>query len=93
MGLVQFFRSVYDLGTLDTRFTTKSNTPYEARHEGSNGRDRVIKPDPRAQPSKWAWPEFRFYTAFVIGIVPVMYWIANGVSKGTATVLLGRDMR
>lgn len=83
MGPIAFFRSVYDVGSLDTRFTTPSNVPYEPRNDGGGDRERPVKPDPRAQPPKWAWPEFRFYVLFVYAIVPYMYWIAGGVSRGT----------
>jgi len=84
MGLVSFFRSVYDLDTLDTRFTTPSTVPYKTvvgTRDAPNRDDALRKPAPGAQPSKWLTPEFICYYIFLSGIIPYMFWTAYDVSR------------
>lgn len=85
MGLLTYFRSVYDLDTLDTRFTTQSKTSYrtviDSRGEADSSdpaKDRIAS---KAEPSKWKTPEFLFYGVFVTFCVPYMCWIPYTVSR------------
>ena len=85
MGPLTFLRSVYDVGNLDTRFTTPSSVSYktavDARNErGPNGH-RSVKPDPGAEPSKWRTPEYYVYYLLLGFIVPYMFYIAYDVSR------------
>lgn len=73
MSLYRYFKSVYALDTLDTRFSVSSTTPLSRKNDdngitdtkspsqivldGSEGR----KPLATAQPSKWNTHEFYFY--------------------------------
>ena len=85
MGLFSFLRSVYDLDTLDTRFTVSSSTSYktvvDARKDSiaKNGVDKRISS--KAQPSKWNTPEFYLYYLVFLICVPLMFWIPYQVSK------------
>jgi len=85
MGLLSSLRSIYNVGTLDTRFTTPSSVPYkitiDTRDDGSASRDRGMKPDPRAPPPMWNTLEFYFYYLVISGAVISMFWIASGVSN------------
>lgn len=87
MGSFSFLRSVYDLDTLDTRFTTSSSTPYkavvDARGDATKRERAPAKPDARAQPSRWGTPEFYLYYVIFIVTVPYMFWIAYDVSRRT----------
>lgn len=74
-GPLSFLASIYDLDTLDTRFTTPSSVPYRA------AADAPVKPDPRAEPSKWATPEFYLYYLVFVTVVPYMFWVAYDVSR------------
>ncbi|KAK3394331.1 MBOAT, membrane-bound O-acyltransferase family-domain-containing protein [Podospora didyma] len=85
-----FVGHMFDLDTLDTRFTTPSGVPYktviDARNNGANGkRDdsfNAPKPDKHAQPSKWATPEFLLYYVLLGGFIfPSMFWVTYSVSR------------
>jgi hypothetical protein len=77
-GPLSFLASVYDLDTLDTRFTTPSSVPYKAAIDKRED-DRV--PDKRAEPSKWNTLEFYVYYLVFLTVVPYMFWIAYDVSR------------
>ena len=86
MGALAFLRSVYDVGNLDTRFTTPSSVSYktaaaDARTERGLHGDRNVKPDPRAEPSKWRTPEYYIYYVLLGIIVPYMFYVAYDVSR------------
>lgn len=95
MSPFSYVKSLYNLDTLDTRFTSSSATPYKEIIEGrreaalltrddSNG-GVGVKTDrsgrPIAQPSKWRTPEFYFYYFVFLTIVPYMFWVAYDVSR------------
>ncbi|KAM0485187.1 hypothetical protein ACHAPX_001168 [Trichoderma viride] len=85
MGALLYLRKVYDLDTLDTRFTNSSSTPYQtvidARGDPIEQKEAEIKARSSAPPSKWRTPEFFLYYLVVIVVVPYMFWIAYDVSK------------
>lgn len=85
MSPLSYFRSIYSLDTLDTRFTTSSNTSYRTviDSRGENGvRDaQKEKVASRASPSKWKTPEFYFYYLIFLICVPLMCWIPYTVSR------------
>ncbi|KAK2068271.1 hypothetical protein P8C59_002919 [Phyllachora maydis] len=85
MGLLSFIKAVYDLDTLDTRFTTPSTVPYktvvESRKNGADKRETVNKTRDRAQPSKWNTPEFYLYYLVVGAAVYNMFRVAYNVSR------------
>ena len=81
-GPLSFLAGVYDLDTLDTRFTTPSSVPYKtATAIDARDSDRAGKPDKRAEPSKWGTPEFYVYYLVFLTVVPYMFWIAYDVSR------------
>jgi len=86
MGLFSFLRSVYDVSTLDTRFTTPPSVPYktvlESRHDPL-AKDYTAGVKAKAQPSKWRTPEFLLYGLIFIVVVPMMIWIPFSVSRRT----------
>ncbi|KAI0599951.1 MBOAT family protein [Biscogniauxia sp. FL1348] len=85
MGLLSFFRSIYDLDTLDTRFTNPSSTPYkaviEARDDAVASKERASKWNSRAPPPKWTTPEFILYYLILSFVIPYMFWVAYDASR------------
>lgn len=95
MSLFSFLRSIYDVDTLDTRFTTPSTVPYKpdtpsskagGRSNGTLGhadsrRDAAADIVKRAEPSKWRSPEFFVYYFVFLTVVPYMFWVAYDVSR------------
>ncbi|KAK4084223.1 uncharacterized protein Triagg1_703 [Trichoderma aggressivum f. europaeum] len=85
MGLLRYLRKVYDLDTLDTRFTSPTSVPYQtvidSRGDVVGEREAAAKARSSAPPSKWRTPEFFLYYLVFIFVVPYMFWIAYDVSK------------
>ncbi|KAI6782261.1 Glycerol uptake protein-like protein [Emericellopsis cladophorae] len=81
MGPLTLFRNIYDLDTLDTRFTSSSQVPYQtvidARSDPATSR---LKPA-KAPPSKWRSLEFFFYYAVILIAVLCMFWVPYQVSR------------
>jgi hypothetical protein len=90
MGVISFFRNIYDLDTLDTRFTVKSNTPYKTVIEARNdttaaSKERAEKWNSRSPTSsKWKTPEFFLYYGIFIFALPYMFRKAYSASQGMA---------
>jgi hypothetical protein len=88
MGAIAFVRSLYDLDTLDTRFTTTSRTPYrtviDTRSDPDASKARAAKFGSRVQPSKWRTPEFILYGIVLAWVIPAMFWVAFDVSRRMA---------
>ncbi|PKS12774.1 hypothetical protein jhhlp_000985 [Lomentospora prolificans] len=86
MGLFRFLRSVYDVSTLDTRFTTPSSVPYrtvvESKHDPL-AKDYTAGVKAKAQPSKWRSPEFFVYFLVFMIVIPMMIWIPFSVSRSS----------
>ncbi len=78
-GPLSFLRSVYDVGNLDTRFTTPSSVPHRTAVEARG--DGAVKPGPRAKPARWNTPEFFVYYLVIGTAVPTMFWVAYDVSR------------
>ncbi|KAK4252230.1 MBOAT, membrane-bound O-acyltransferase family-domain-containing protein [Corynascus novoguineensis] len=76
---LSFLSSLYDLETLDTRFTTPSSVPYRAANDKRED-DKAVA-DKRAEPPKWRTPEFYFYYLVFLVVVPYMFWVAYDVSR------------
>ncbi|KAI0857513.1 MBOAT, membrane-bound O-acyltransferase family-domain-containing protein [Xylaria cubensis] len=89
MGVFSILGNVYDLDTLDTRFTVSSTTPYKTVIEARNdttaaSKERAAKWNSRPQSvSKWNTPEFYLYYVVFVLAVPYMFWIAYDASKTT----------
>lgn len=85
MGALSFLRSVYDLDTLDTRFTNSSSVPYQtvidARSDPAPSQQSSTTAQSRLQPAKWRTPEFYLYYLVFILAVPYMFWVPYSVSK------------
>lgn len=85
MGAFSFFRSLYGLDTLDTRFINPSSIPYktvvESRDDPSASKERAARFVGKAQPSKWRTPEFFLYYLIVGICVPLMFWTAYNASN------------
>jgi hypothetical protein len=96
MSPFSYLRAIYDLDTIDTRFTSSSSTPYKSvidaridpvKGESSKGLAPAIpiKLDrngkPLAEPSKWFTLEFYFYYVVFLVVVPYMFWITYDVSR------------
>jgi hypothetical protein len=93
MAVFSYLQDIYQLDTLDTRFTNSSTVPYKPARDPADPRPSPdatpptvpIKFDsngqPIAQPSKWGTPEFYFYYFVFITIVPYMFWIPYDVSR------------
>lgn len=85
MGVLTFLRSVYDLDTLDTRFTNSSSVPYQtvvdARSDPATAQESSVKAQSRTQPPKWRTPEFYLYYLVFLLAVPYMFWVPYSVSQ------------
>lgn len=83
MGFLPSLGSIYDLDTLDTRFTSSSNAPYQTVIDARS--DPVIPENPRkaqkGSPSRWKTPEFYFYYTVIAVVLPIMFWVAFDVSR------------
>ncbi|KAI1160725.1 MBOAT, membrane-bound O-acyltransferase family-domain-containing protein [Nemania serpens] len=93
-GALSFLRRVYDLDTLDTRFTVSSTTPYQAVVEARDDKARddtaaasgehAVRWDGRpSSESRWRTPEFYLYYAIFAFAMPCMFYIAYDASKPT----------
>lgn len=78
-GPLGFLSSLYDLDTLDTRFTTPSSVPYRAATDKREDDEKVA--DKRADPPKWKSLEFYLYYLVFLTVVPYMFWVAYDVSR------------
>lgn len=93
MGLLSLFRQIYDLDTIDTRFTTPSSVPYktviDARDDpAAASKERAArwdtsKPAITTKPSLWKTPEFIAYLIILALAIPVMLYIPYDASKCT----------
>jgi len=83
MKILAFFRELYSLDILDTRFTHSASTPLKSGNEGtSKAGQRDGKPLPTdISPPRWRTPEFYFYTLIFMVCVPQMYWAVVTVSQ------------
>ncbi|KAF2149895.1 MBOAT-domain-containing protein [Myriangium duriaei CBS 260.36] len=79
-----FFKALYSLDTLDTRFTTSATAPAKTKEHVSQDpvtTRRSASPLPDARPSKWNTPEFYVYYVAFITIVPLMFKAVYDVSN------------
>lgn len=79
MGLS--LRNIYSLDTLDTRFTSSSQVPYQtvidARSDPVTSREAPSK----TSSPKWRTPEFYLYYVVFALAVPLIFWIPYQVSR------------
>jgi len=87
-AILAFLRNLYDLDTLDTRFTNPANVPYktvvDARKEdrdAKSSKERAASWNLSGQPSKWKTPEFFLYYIYVAAVTPAMFYIPYSASK------------
>jgi hypothetical protein len=83
MTVASFFRELYSLNTLDTRFTNSSSTPLRTVNETTS---KPAEIDGKATPAdvsplRWRTPEFYFYVLVFLFCVPQMYWAVVEVSQ------------
>lgn len=80
-----FVAKIYDLDTLDTRFTTPSGVPYRAIVDSRevDKREKQLSPlrGAAVETSRWRTPEFWLYYLVVAVAVPTMFWVAYDVSR------------
>lgn len=85
METLSFLGKVYDLDTLDTRFTSSSTVPYQtvidARSDAATSRASAAPAPSRAQLPKWRTPEFYLYYVVVALAIPYMFCTAYQVSR------------
>ncbi|KIW15913.1 hypothetical protein PV08_05963 [Exophiala spinifera] len=86
MTVASFFKELYSLDTLDTRFTTSSSTPLKpangtALTKASAEKDGKPSIPTDVSPPKWRTPEFYFYALVFLFCVPQMYWAVVEVSQ------------
>ncbi|KAH7027397.1 MBOAT family protein [Microdochium trichocladiopsis] len=86
-AVLTFLRNLYDLDTLDTRFTNPATVPYKTVVDARNDRDAKSSKERAAswnlsgQPSKWNTPEFYFYLIYIGAILPAMFYIPYQASR------------
>lgn len=85
MGPFSYFRSIYDVSALDTRFTTPASVPYrtaqETRDDPAVAKDHAASIKASAAPSRWTSPEYIGYAIFLAWAIPGMFVIGYNVSK------------
>lgn len=85
MGVLSYLRKVYDVDTLDTRFTAPSSVPYQTvidqRSDLVATKEAAEKARSQAPPPKWRTPEFYLYYLVFLFAVPYMFWVAYDVSR------------
>ena len=83
-SLLSWFRRIYSLDTLDTRFTTSATTPLKATADtrpASSKDARVNAIASSAPPAKWRTPEFYVYYVVFLICVPLMFKTVVDVSR------------
>lgn len=87
MGALAFFRDVYNIDTLDTRFTNTSSTPYQtvidARSDPAESKDPGGKWQGRSQRSKLTGPELSLHLFFGGVMIWATLWISSSASSRT----------
>lgn len=89
---LRYFRELYSLDTLDTRFVIPANIPpKEALREAEldpvrraplqSGRRNPKDGGEAVQPPRWKTPEFMFYYVVIIICLPLMFKLVLDVSK------------
>ncbi|OJI98623.1 hypothetical protein ASPVEDRAFT_80262 [Aspergillus versicolor CBS 583.65] len=85
LSVLAWFRRLYSLDTLDTRFTVPANTPIKAAAEDTrsgpakDARSNAVASG--ASPSKWGTLEFYVYYVVFLIAVPLMFKTVVGVSQ------------
>lgn len=103
MNLLQYAGRLYSLDTLDTRFTTSSNTPPSRidparpspdeapyKKKSKSGADDTVK---GASQPRWKSPEFIYHALVFFVAVPLMFKTAYDVSKRKDAFALWRALR
>ncbi|KAK4459602.1 putative glycerol transporter protein [Cladorrhinum samala] len=84
-GVSTLVAKIYDLDTLDTRFTTPSGVPYRAIVDSRevDKREKQLSPlrGAAVEESRWGTPEFWLYSLVIAVALPAMFWVAYDVSR------------
>lgn len=89
MGPFALFQNIYNLDTLDTRFTSSSSVPYQTVVDARSDPSLAAESSSKAaqtrvtQPPKWKTPEFYLYYVVFAIAVPYMFWVPYSVSRRT----------
>lgn len=86
-SILSWFRRLYCLDTLDTRFTSSATTSLKAAADtrppsAKDARANAIANG--ASPPNWRTPEFFVYYLVFLTVVPMMFKTVIDASKGTA---------
>lgn len=84
-SLLSWFRRIYSLDTLDTRFTTSPTTPLKATADTQSASSKDARANAiasSAAPAKWRTPEFFVYYLVFLMLVPLMFKTVINVSRG-----------
>lgn len=95
-SLFSFFRQLYSLNTLDTRFTTPATTPLKTAADTRPASSKDVRASAIASgapPSKWKTPEFFVYYLVFITLVPLMFKTVVDVSQGKGLVTGGAPLK
>ncbi|ODM15091.1 hypothetical protein SI65_09587 [Aspergillus cristatus] len=85
-SLLSWFRRIYSLDTLDTRFTTSATTPLKATADTRSATSKDARANAiasSAAPAKWRTPEFYVYYVVFFVCVPLMFKTVVDVSRKT----------
>lgn len=89
-SMLAWFRQLYSLDTLDTRFTASANTPLKAAADSRPSKDaRANSVANNAAPSKWGTLEFYVYYVVFLFAIPWMFKSVIEVSQGRVPSLGG----
>lgn len=89
-SLLSWFRRIYSLDTLDTRFTTSATTPLKATADTRSASSKDARANAiasSAPPAKWRTPEFYVYYVVFLICVPLMFKTVVDVSRSRPCLL------
>ena len=84
-SLLSWFRRIYSLNTLDTRFTTSATTPLKTAADTRPASSKDARANAIASGAaspNWHTPEFFVYYVVFIVAVPLMFKTVVDVSRG-----------
>jgi hypothetical protein len=101
---LQFFRQLYSLDTLDTRFVVPATAPpKEALRDAEldpagplptqDGRDKGRSVGDNVQPSRWNTPEFYVYYVSISASIFMMFKLVGECSKGWSPTMKDDNYR
>ncbi|RYP61440.1 hypothetical protein DL771_010140 [Monosporascus sp. 5C6A] len=85
MGVLSFLRKIYNLDTLDTRFTNSTSVPYktviDSRDDATASKERASRWNSSSTWPRPSTPEVYLYILLISAATPYMFWGAYDASR------------